>query len=305
MPENYTESVLEEWKNRRIDRVAQRTQREAQMRLQSAEIRALDSAIARAARQDREAYAALTARRPALIAAWLREQGLQEDHLDLPVDCPRCGDSFFVGGSLCSCVRNEVARRMFRDAGICADGPSFERFDLNLFSESKRAGNGLSVREYMRRLRDACADYAERFPDNPAVNRVFYGASGVGKTYMLDCIARRAIERGHWVVRTTAFRVNETMAKAMFERADPDSLFECDLLALDDLGVEPLLNKVTIASLTNLFNERAQQGKPFILSTNLNPEEILRRYGERLFSRLMDTRTTKIYEFEGTDLRRG
>ena len=305
MPENYTENVLEEWKSRRSLRQAQAAEREAQMRRECPAIRELDSALARAALRDREAYHRLLASRPALVSTWLREQGLPEDYFTVPIDCPRCTDTGYADGTLCACVRNEVARRMFSDAGIAEDGPSFDRFDLSIFPDNIRAGNGLPVRGYMKRLRDACADYAERFPDNQAVNRLFYGMSGVGKTYMLDCIARRLIERGFWVVRSTAFRVNDIMAKAMFERADPDSLFECDLLALDDLGVEPLLNKVTIASLTNLFNERAQQGKPFLISTNLRPEEIMRRYGERLFSRLTDTRTTKIYEFEGVDLRRG
>jgi DNA replication protein DnaC len=288
-----------------VDREAERTRREAAMRGEQPQIRGLDTAIARAALRDRPAYDALVQQRAALVGGWLKEQRLDPDYLRMPPDCPRCRDTGYAEGALCACVRNEVARRMFRDAGLADDGPSFEKFDLSLFSETQKIGNGLSVREYMRRLRDACTDYADRFPENIAVNRVFYGPSGVGKTYLMDCVARRVIARGFWVVRTTAFRVNEIMARAMFEKADPESLFDCDLLALDDLGVEPLLNKVTIASLTNLFNERSQQGKPFVISTNLRPEEILRRYGERLFSRMLDTRSTKIYEFEGSDLRRG
>ena len=59
----------------------------------------------------------------------------------------------------------------------------------------------------------------------------------------------------------------------------------CDLLILDDLGTEMTTTFVQSA-LYQLINGRLMAGKKTIISTNLNPEEIGRRYSPQVRSRL-------------------
>lgn len=302
MAGNYTETVLDELQSKRLSQQALIASRERDMRESCPALKALDLAIARAARQDKNLLPELYAQRRQTVAQWLEARGFSEDWFITTPGCAQCGDTGYTNGVLCACVRNEAARRMFSDAGLTDKSPTFARFDLNVFPD-KRLPNGRTLREQMAAFRDYAINYSDYFPAVPMPNLLFSGKPGCGKTFLLDCIAGRVIERGYWVVRATAFSVNDIMAKAIFDRADPDSLFDCDLLALDDLGTEPIFNKVTINSLFNLLNERMMRGKPFIISTNLTADEILKRYGERIFSRMADQRTTRIFEFEGGDLR--
>lgn len=305
MAEDYTEKVLDEMNTRRLDLLALIAVREREMREDCCELKDIEVRIAHASLRNRSALPELLIMRQRISTQWLTEHNKPKGWLNPAYNCDICKDTGYIDGKLCACVRNEAARRMFRDAGLTDNSPSFERFDLSMFSETTRTKNGRTLREYMAFLRDLGLSYSDRFPKLQTPNLLLSGPTGCGKTFILDSIAGRVISRGFWVVRTTAFGVNDIMAKALFGRADPDSLFDCDLLALDDLGSEPLLNKVTISSLFSLLNERIAKGKPFIISTNLKPGEILQRYNERIFSRMTDARSTRIIEFEGVDLRRG
>ncbi len=301
MANDYVDLALNALKSRRDTRDALADARRRQLYEGCPGLRTLELAIARAARTAPETLPALTAQRLALTEQWLADQSLPADWLTPPPGCALCADTGWRGGALCACVRNEAARRMFADAGLKDNGPSFDRYDLSVFPADAQTSAGLPLREHMARLRDMALGWADRFP-NPT-NLVFHGRPGLGKSYLMDCVARRVIDRGYWVVRATAFRVNDVMAKALAERADPDPFFDCDLLVIDDLGAEPVLNKVTVSSFFNLFNERNAAGKPYLVSTNLPPEGLLQRYGERVFSRLTDTRLNQLIAFEGVDLR--
>jgi DNA replication protein DnaC len=305
MAGDITEKVLDDLNAKRLQRQALSATHEKAMRESCPELKAIDAQIARCSLSDKPALPGLLKKRESTVSKWLKSNGHPDTWLIPAQDCTICGDTGYTQGKLCTCVRNETARRLFDEAGLTKNSPSFDKFDLSVFSGSERVSGGRTVREFMETMREGGISYSDNFPDVQIPNMLFTGKPGRGKTFLMDCIASRVISRGFWVVRATAFGVNDVMAKALFDRADPESLFACDLLALDDLGSEPILNKVTISSMFSLLNERAAKGRPFIVSTNLTPEEILKRYGDRVFSRIADARTTRVIEFEGEDLRRG
>ena len=59
----------------------------------------------------------------------------------------------------------------------------------------------------------------------------------------------------------------------------------CDLLIIDDLGTE-MPGQFVTSALYNLVNDRLLAGKPMIISTNLNSEDLARRYSSQIASRL-------------------
>ena len=75
---------------------------------------------------------------------------------------------------------------------------------------------------------------------------------------------------------------------------------QCDLLIIDDLGTE-MPGAFVTAAFYNLLNERLLAGKSMIISTNLNNEEIAKRYTMQVASRLRGD--FKGMTFLGDDIR--
>ena len=62
-------------------------------------------------------------------------------------------------------------------------------------------------------------------------------------------------------------------------------MIACDLLIIDDLGTE-MPGQFVTAALYSLLNDRLRADKPMVISTNLNVEEMSRRYSPQIASRL-------------------
>ena len=78
------------------------------------------------------------------------------------------------------------------------------------------------------------------------------------------------------------------------------SLFDCDLLILDDLGTE-FSTQFTSTAIYNLFNTRINAGKPIIINTNLTGAELENAYSQRFVSRVMAS--CLMLDFIGSDIR--
>ena len=69
---------------------------------------------------------------------------------------------------------------------------------------------------------------------------------------------------------------------------------------LDDLGAE-FSTQFTSSALYNIINSRITASLPTIISTNLSMDEFEKRYGERIFSRIVGC--FKWEQFCGKDIR--
>ena len=72
-------------------------------------------------------------------------------------------------------------------------------------------------------------------------------------------------------------------------------------MILDDLGTE-MATSFTVSALYQLINTRLTASKQTIISTNLSDEEIARRYGGQIASRLAGE--FELLTFVGSDIRR-
>ena len=74
----------------------------------------------------------------------------------------------------------------------------------------------------------------------------------------------------------------------------------CDLLILDDLGSE-LTTQFTQSALYELINTRLVSDRRTVISSNLTPEDVVRRYTPQISSRLLGE--FYILHFFGDDIR--
>ena len=233
--------------------------------------------------------------------------GFPEDYLDEKYTCPKCRDTGYtddIPAKFCECFECRLRLRMFEDGTMAGlDEQNFEHFSEALIARANTADDAdINIGAWY-----FCRQYANTFPANKCPNLLIYGPAGVGKTFLLNCIFARIIERGYSGIRITAYRMQETMRKKHMG-SDEDArafeeLIEAPVLMIDDLGTEPLLRNVTVEYLFTLLNERNAARKHTLIATNLSPDDIEKRYGERVRSRIADRSRTVLIGMRGADLR--
>lgn len=122
-------------------------------------------------------------------AELLKEHGYGIDYLDDIYSCPKCKDTGFVQGNMCSCLKELYNRELTSELSVLlrSGDERFEDFDLSLYGE---AGEGMAI------VFDTCREYAHSFSER-SMNLLFQGGTGLGKTFLSACIARVVAENGH------------------------------------------------------------------------------------------------------------
>jgi len=240
----------------------------------------------------------------------LAKHGFAADYLEPVFGCPMCQDKGEVGEPLrswCACFRQRLVRLLCSDEGMAAlQSENFDTFDETRFPDEPLPGKPVTQRAHMRTLRDICERYADELPNNTPRNLLFSGTSGLGKSFLMNCIAHRALTRGHSAACITAPKLIEHMRRYHFNGEGAEAVEQwtnAQLLLLDDLGAEPMIENVTIVYLLSLLNDRIAACRHTVVSTNFSLPELMQAYTERLTSRLLDARNTRILRFEGRDLR--
>ena len=150
--------------------------------------------------------------------------------------------------------------------------------------------------------------YVAGFPEIEVRNLIFTGHAGNGKTFAATAVAGEVMQKGYTAAIMTAFGFVENMRAyhTTFDDSKESYLspvLDCDLLVIDDLGTESILKNITLEYLYLVLNERMISGKHTLVTTNLTPNDLASRYGERTASRLFDKRVAYAVPFPDEDLR--
>lgn len=256
----------------------------------------------------RDRNLAIQAERAQLLSAL----GLTPDALDDSPMCPHCGDSGWKGAKMCVCLKKLCTQEQISELSKLLDlgSQSFETFRMDYYSPQRREGQAISPRENMEMVLAVCQTYANFFGKSGVKNLYLHGAPGLGKTFLSACIARVVSENGFSVVYDTAGNIFSAFEAQKFSKDDEDTreakeetnrYLNCDLLILDDLGCE-LTTAFTQATLYTLINSRLTAGKRTVISSNMSPDELRRRYTPQIASRLEGE--YRALPFFGEDIRR-
>ena len=184
----------------------------------------------------------------------------------------------------CAC-RERRARRSARRLGTGIPkrfrGVSFERkpiCDLDPF--------------VLRHVRD----FVRRMDEHLDAGRGlwFFGDVGSGKTSLAMLVSRTALEAGRSVAIYSVPRLLAEI-KETYDRDSGDSYMQLfrrlcavDLLHLDDLGAERSTEWV-LEQLYSIVNERWQDSRSMVVTTNLGLDQLREQLGARTVSRLSET----------------
>ncbi len=214
----------------------------------------------------------------------------EEGYLDEIPICEHCGGHGYVGSSMCECLA-ELCRQEQKKELVLLSGnkESFNQFRLDYYSDIVDPQVGTSPRFVMDKTFHACRTYAATFSQYSG-NLLFVGGTGLGKTFLAACIARMVADRGYSVIYETASHLFAKLERAKFggdeaARKEAERFAACDLLILDDLGTE-MPGQFVTSALYSLLSDRLMASKPMVVTTNLNIDEIRRRYTPQIASRL-------------------
>lgn len=245
------------------------------------------------------------------LRAALRTCGLPEDYLQPVYRCALCRDTGYVGEPVhepCSCLKRMVMNRLYQAEGLQGlERENFDAFDENIFPDVPIEGRKHTQRGYIQKIRRRCEDYADTFAPGEGKGLLLCGKTGLGKTFLMNCVAQRVLERGYSVVVISAYKLIEAMRRFQFGEEGVEQvqdLLSCDLLCIDDLGSEPMLRGITVSSLYHIINERRSANRAIVVTTNCLTQELYEKYDDRIAARLCDTGRMQIFEFVGEDVRR-
>ena len=217
--------------------------------------------------------------------------------------CLTCRDTGYTDRHMCHCLQSLLREGACRRLTRLGNMP-FTRFeDMRLdYYPDQPDESGESPREVMEYVISYCRNYAADFSPHSS-SLLLRGPTGTGKTHLSLAITREAAARGYHAVYGPTQVLLHQIEKEHFGRAEgnsEDMMTECDLLVLDDLGAE-FPSQFYTSCLYNLVNTRMLTGLPTIVSTNLNHQQLLDRYGDQITSRIVGTFTTLL--FAGRDIR--
>ena len=237
--------------------------------------------------------------------------GFAEDYLQPVYRCRECRDTGYVGEPIheqCQCLRRAVMNRLYQSEGLPGlERENFAAFDESIFPDTPIEGRKTSQRTFIKKCREFCESYADSFDAGAGKGILLCGRSGLGKTFLMNCIAQRVLERGYSVVVISAYKLIEAMRRFQFGEdglEQVQDMLSCDLLCIDDLGSEPMLRGITVSSLYHIVNERRNANKAVVITTNCDSDLLYEKYDDRIGARLTDPSRMKVIPFVGVDVRR-
>lgn len=239
----------------------------------------------------------------------LTESNIDPEYIEKNYTCKTCNDTGYLeNGRKCSCLKQRLVSKAYKMSNIETNllKDNFKNFDINIFKDEPFEDETMTPRENMIDIIGISEGFIGNFDENNEENLLFYGTTGLGKTFLCSCIAKALIDKDKIVVYQTAFTILDILERKRFGKDrdknsyEYDLLFDADLLIIDDLGTE-VTNTFTNAEIFNIVNTRIIKGKKTIISTNLTPKEISEIYTDRIFSRILQKFIP--LKFYGEDLR--
>lgn len=237
----------------------------------------------------------------------LAGHGLPADYFKPAYACSACKDTGYVDGKRCRCFTQAAIGLVYTQSNLkdILERENFGTFSFDYYSDGDI--NPATGKSSLATARDAvakCRHFIETF-DTGFSNLYIYGDTGIGKTFLCNCVAKELLDGGRSVIYFTAFQLFDLLGRKVFGKEEDaiaahQDIFGCDLLIIDDLGTE-LTNSFTASQLFLCLNERMLGRKSTIISTNLGVDQLAGLYSERVLSRISSCYT--LIKLFGADIR--
>ena len=244
----------------------------------------------------------------------LNKLNVKKDFFVPDYSCKLCNDTGYLiddNTVMCTCLKQKLLNVQYNKSNISSlEQENFDNFNIDLFSDEKdekKYNSNIAPKENIEKIKEISLNFIENFEDPQEKNLLFTGNTGLGKTYLTNCIANELLKQGKTVLYQTAPVMLDSILDYRFGKNNEfnyNDLLNADLLIIDDLGTE-CSNNMKFSELFNILNTRLLNQNNHvtktIISTNLSLNHLFKTYDERIFSRLVGY--YNICRFFGEDLR--
>ena len=197
--------------------------------------------------------------------------------------CPTCRDkgSYVWKGETfrCDCDTQKRLYTRYLHAGI---GATYQRL---MWSDFGGPGHLLDpLLDYI--------DHAEAYIDR-GIGLFIWGPLGTGKTMVASLVLKELVKKGYACYATTFSSTVEAFTAGWNSQEEKQRFAErfmySEVLLLDDLGKEfRRQNGLHATTFDHILRTRVQAGRPTILTTNMNSDEVNTGYGAAILSLLVE-----------------
>ena len=247
----------------------------------------------------------------------LNKMNFPKDLIETDYDCKICKDTGYVldlnhKSILCNCIKQKLYNEQYNKSNIGnLNLQNFSNFNYNVYSDEankEKYKSNISPRENIKQIVNISKKFIDNFDDSSEKNLLFTGNTGLGKTFLSNCIAKELLDKNKTVLYQTAPILLDSIIDYRFGKNDNkdfyDEILNTNLLIIDDLGTESL-NSLKFTEIFNIINSRLlnqnNQITKTIISTNLSLEDLFKTYDERIVSRFVGY--YNICRFFGDDIR--
>ena len=253
----------------------------------------------------------------------LAKHGYPPDFLSPVFTCSKCTDTGMItsvtgeADSICVCYRQQLIDFIYDCSNLAlADTDGFRSFSADYYPDianESKYGIKQSPRKQILEIKNNCTEFIDQFSNPEMKNLLFSGPTGVGKTFLANCIAIELMNHGYSVLYQTAPALFNTIYEYRYKYGRDDiyensvykSILDADMLIIDDLGTESP-SATRYAELLNIIDTRYANDKrrpcKTLISTNIDLKKLFEYYDERVVSRIIGS--FDIFRFAGDDIRR-
>ena len=332
MDNSLLKQVLKEYDNKRTKAILDAENRKKELMQVNPRLQEIDQELTQNSLQASKAILLADSKEKASLLAALKKKNnslikekndfiknlsKENNYLNPHFECKLCKDTGYVqkdgNVTMCTCLKQRIFDIAYNKSNMGnLERENFSNFNIRIFSDKadkELYKSDLSPKENMQIIREKVKSFIENFDDPEEKNLIFTGNTGVGKTFLTNCIANEMLKLGKTVLYQTAPVMFDEINDAKFGRENArfdlyENILNVDLLIIDDLGTE----KITDSKITELFtiintrllNQNHKITKT-IISTNLNVDELFKTYTTRIGSRLAGN--YRFLRFFGDDLR--
>lgn len=233
-------------------------------------------------------------------------------------ECKICNDTGYILDSnnksiLCNCIKQKLFDLKYNSANIGdLKKENFNNFDFSLYSDEinkEKYKANISPKKNIENIKKISEKFISNFDNIDEKNLLFTGNTGLGKTFISNCIAYELLNKGKNVLYQSASTMLDSIIDYKFGKTEDseniyNNILNVDLLIIDDLGTENI-NSLKFSELFNIINTRllnqTNHITKTIISTNLSMNNLFKLYDERIVSRLIGY--YNICRFFGDDIR--